>query len=60
MDHRIKGLRAKAKPLVPIVNVGKNGLTPGVIGLIDRELKDKRLIKVKMLKGASQEKLRLN
>lgn len=55
MDAHIKQLRSKAKLLVPIVNVGKNGLTPGVIELIDRELRDKHLIKIKMLKGALPE-----
>jgi RNA-binding protein len=55
MDERTKQLRARAKPLVPIVNVGKKGLTPGVIELIDRELRDKHLIKIKMLKGALPE-----
>ena len=52
MDHRTKELRAKAKHLVPVCNVGKNGLTPGAIAQIDAELRGKRLIKVKLLKGA--------
>ncbi len=55
MESRIKELRSQAKLLVPIVNVGKNGLTQGIIDLIDRELKDKQLIKIKMLKGALPE-----
>lgn len=55
MDAHTKELRSKAKLLVPIVNVGKNGLTQGIIDLINRELTDKQLIKIKMLKGALPE-----
>lgn len=52
----IKTLRSKAKTLEPITRVGKNGLTDAVIGEIKKLLKRKRLIKVKMLKSALQDK----
>jgi RNA-binding protein len=51
MDKRTKELRAAAKALDPILQIGKNGLTQGSIDLIDRELEQRHLIKIK-LKGA--------
>jgi RNA-binding protein len=48
-------LRSKAKMLSPILQIGKNGLTQGSIDLIDRELEQKGLIKIKMLKGSLPE-----
>ena len=45
------GLRAGA--LSPVVNVGKNGLTDGLLAQVGRELETKRLIKVKLLKSAA-------
>ena len=48
-------LRARAKFLSPILQIGKNGITDGSIDLIDRELEQKNLIKIKMLKAALPE-----
>ncbi|MFQ5620902.1 MAG: YhbY family RNA-binding protein [Candidatus Nanoarchaeia archaeon] len=50
MDQRIKRLRAKSKALEPIANIGKEGLTEGVIKDIKRQLNDKKLIKIKVSK----------
>jgi RNA-binding protein len=44
--HRLKGM---AHHLDPLVQIGKKGLTPGVIENIDRMLKDHELIKVRFL-----------
>jgi RNA-binding protein len=48
-------LRARAKALTPILQIGKQGVTQGSIDLIDRELTQKKLIKIKMLRGALPE-----
>ena len=45
-------LRSKAKALEPILRIGKNGLTENVIKEIGSLLKEKKLIKIKMLKPA--------
>jgi RNA-binding protein len=55
MESRLKALRSQAKLLTPILQIGKNGLAQGSIDLIDRELKQRQLIKIKMLKGALPE-----
>lgn len=43
----MKELKAQAKLLKPIVQVGKEGLSQGVLDLIERELDQKELIKIK-------------
>ncbi|MBI2130020.1 YhbY family RNA-binding protein [Candidatus Woesearchaeota archaeon] len=43
-------LKDKVKNLEAAVRIGKNGLTEGIMNEIKRQLKDKKLIKVKMLK----------
>lgn len=45
----IKEMKAKAMALEPIVRIGKSGLTDTVIAEIKKQLKQKKLIKVKML-----------
>jgi len=44
-------LRNKAKHLEPLLRIGKNGLTAGVITELQRQLKKKKIIKVKFLKS---------
>jgi RNA-binding protein len=51
----VLALRARAKGLEPILQIGKHGLTEASTRLIDRELADKRLIKIKLLKTALPE-----
>ncbi len=46
-----KALRQKARTLQPIMSVGKNGLSPGLVALLDRELEQKSLVKVKFLRA---------
>lgn len=43
-----RALRAAAHPLHPVVSIAQKGLTPAVIGEIDRSLKAHGLIKVKL------------
>lgn len=45
-----------AQRLKPVLSIGKNGLTQGSLELINRELEQKSLIKIKVLKGGPQEK----
>jgi RNA-binding protein len=44
----MKELRREAKLLKPMVHIGKEGVTKGIIEQIDMELKNKRLIKIKL------------
>lgn len=52
MDPQIKELKRRSKNLLAILSIGKNGLTQGSLELIQRELKQKNLIKIKFLKSA--------
>lgn len=45
-------LRKKGKHLLPVVRVGKSGLTDSLINEIKKHLIKKKLIKVKFLKSA--------
>ncbi len=45
-------LRAKGVLLEPVIRVGKEGLTSGLIQEVDRQLEDKGLIKVRFEKSA--------
>jgi len=47
-----KKLKLKSKMMEPIVRIGKNGITDKVIIEIKKELKNKHLVKIKMLKSA--------
>jgi RNA-binding protein len=51
-------LKNKAKELAPIVRIGKNGLTDGVLQEIKNQLKQKKLIKIKLLKALVEEQSR--
>jgi len=45
-------LKNKAKFLEPTVRIGKSGLTQNIITEINKQLKNRKLIKVKFLKSA--------
>lgn len=45
-------LRKKSRELKPIINIGKNGLTEGLLQEIERTLKKKKLIKIKINRSA--------
>jgi len=46
----------KAKQLEPILRIGKSGLTEGTINEIKRQLEKNKLIKIKLLKAALEDK----
>jgi RNA-binding protein len=49
---RILELRGQAARLEASTHVGKNGVTPSLVEELKRQLKDNKLIKVKLLKSA--------
>lgn len=49
---RILELRGDAAKIEASTHIGKNGVTPSLIEEIKRQLKDNKLIKVKLLKSA--------
>ena len=49
---RILELRGQAAKIEASTHIGKNGVTPSLIEEIKRQLKDNKLIKVKLLKSA--------
>ncbi|MCP3684154.1 MAG: YhbY family RNA-binding protein [bacterium] len=51
-----KELRKKAVTLEPIARIGKSGITEGTLKEIKRQLRQKKLIKIKLLKGAMETK----
>lgn len=51
MDTQLKRLRQEAQALKAVMSIGKNGITEGTITLLQRELEQKSLVKVKLLKG---------
>jgi RNA-binding protein len=48
-------LRKRAHHLRPAVLIGKNGLTEGIINEVGKHLKQRKLIKVRLLKSAKRE-----
>lgn len=51
-----KELKQKAKSLEPSIRIGKSGLTESIIDEIKIHLKNKKLVKVKLLKSSIQGK----
>jgi RNA-binding protein len=49
---RLLELRGTAANIEPATHIGKNGVTDSLIVEINRQLKDNKLIKVKILKSA--------
>ena len=52
-------LRSKAKTLETILRIGKNGLTDNIFKELKRLLKKRKLIKIKLLKTALENKKEL-
>lgn len=46
-------LRGLAHPLQPVVRVGKEGVTDGVVAAVEAALHDHELIKVRVLEGCA-------
>jgi len=51
----IKQLRQQAKNLDPVIRIGKNGLNENVFAEIDKLLKKRKLIKIKVLNNCPDE-----
>ncbi|HME87208.1 MAG TPA: YhbY family RNA-binding protein [Candidatus Nanoarchaeia archaeon] len=51
-----KELRSKAKTMTATMNIGKEGLTETVIEEIKKQLRQKKLIKIKMMQSLAQDK----
>ena len=52
----IKELRAKAHTLYPSMQIGKSGVTRGLITELRKQLKIKKIIKVKLMKSFIEDK----
>lgn len=52
----IKEQQAKARQLSPSMQVGKSGVTPGLIKELKAQLKVKKLIKLRFMKSFSDDK----
>ena len=50
-----KELKSKAKAIKPILWIGKNGITDGLINELKYLLKRKKLVKIKLLRGFLEE-----
>ena len=46
-----KTLKEKARSLDPVVRIGKNGVTSGILEEIKTHLKKRKLIKIKMIRS---------
>lgn len=55
MENLIE-LRKKARSLSPIIHIGKNGITDALINEIEKTLKKKKMIKIKMNRSALDDK----
>ncbi|NYT19563.1 MAG: YhbY family RNA-binding protein [Methanosarcinales archaeon] len=53
--EKLYKLRSEATHIKPILNVGKGGVSDQLILELKKTLKDKHLVKVKVLKSASYE-----
>ena len=49
---KVVELRGQAARLEASTHVGKNGITPSLVEEVKRQLKDNKLVKVKLLKSA--------
>jgi len=56
MEADKERLIAKSSDLAPVMWIGKAGLTESVLKELDKQLKKKKLMKVKILKGALENK----
>ncbi|NPE28159.1 YhbY family RNA-binding protein [Methanococcoides sp. SA1] len=53
--ERLYKLRSEATNIKPIINVGKGGVTDQLITELKKHIKERHLVKVKVLKSASYE-----
>jgi len=48
-------LQEQARLLQPLVRIGKNGITPGIIEEIKKHVQKKHLVKIKLLRACIEE-----
>lgn len=53
---KLYSLKSEANSLNPILNIGKNGVSDSLIEELKKHIKANRLVKVKVLKSAEEEK----
>ena len=56
MDKKHKELKADSKSLTPAVQIGKAGVNESIITEVKRQLQQKKMIKVKLLRSAIEDK----
>ena len=54
--ERLYQLKSEANQINPILNIGKNGVTDALIEELNKQIKANRLVKVRILKSAEEEK----
>lgn len=54
--EKLYQLKAEANQITPILNIGKNGVTDTLIEELNKQMKAKRLVKVRVLKSAEEGK----
>ena len=54
--ERLYQLKSEAHQINPILNIGKNGVTDSLIEELNKQIKANRLVKVRILKSAEEEK----
>jgi RNA-binding protein len=54
--ERLYQLKSEAHQISPILNIGKNGVTDALIEELIKQIKANRLVKVRVLKSAEDEK----
>lgn len=55
MDKKKKELRSKSKSLDPSVQIGKSGLSESIIKEVKKQLDQKDMIKIKLLRSAIED-----
>ncbi|MDQ1251912.1 MAG: RNA-binding protein [Euryarchaeota archaeon] len=54
--EKLYQLKSEAHQISPILNIGKNGVTDALIEELNKQIKANRLVKVRILKSAEEEK----
>jgi RNA-binding protein len=54
--EKLYQLKSDANKISPILNIGKNGITDTLIEELNKQIKAKRLVKVRVLKSAEEGK----
>ncbi|MFC1691198.1 YhbY family RNA-binding protein, partial [Nanoarchaeota archaeon] len=55
-NNKLPHYKAGGESIEPVVRIGKNGLTPAIIDEIKNQLRKRKIIKIKILKSALQQK----